>query len=60
MAMNTRTIWWRRAIIGLTALIVLQGIADRRPDKLPMLGLGVMIWVTVIGIGWLFANKRRR
>jgi len=38
---------------------VLQAIAERRPDRLPMLGLSVMIFVAVIGIGWLFANKRR-
>jgi hypothetical protein len=38
----------------------LRGIAERRPDKLVILGLNAFIFGVVVLIGWLFVIRRER
>lgn len=58
--MFSRTVWIRRGLVLFSAAIVLRAIAERRPDRLPVLALTAGIFVAVVMIGWLYSAKRER
>lgn len=58
--MSARSVWIRRGLVLFSAAIVLRAIAERRPEKLPMLALTAGIFVAVIAVGWLYSMKRER
>lgn len=60
VVMSSRTIWIRRGLVLFSAAIVLRAVAERRPEKLPMLALTAGIFVVVIVVGWLYSTKRER
>jgi hypothetical protein len=55
-----RSVWFGRGLLLFAALVVLRGIAERRPDRLVILGLNGFIFVAVILVGWLFVIRRER
>jgi hypothetical protein len=58
MASLFRSVWFRRGLLLFAAVIVLRGIAERRPDKVVALGLNAFIFLAVIVLGWMFAIRR--
>jgi hypothetical protein len=58
--MAWRSVWLRRGLILFSAAIVLQRVAERRPDKLALIGAIAATAVATIAIGWVFANRRER
>lgn len=60
VVMSSRSIWIRRGLVLFSAAVVLRAIAERRPEKLPMLALTAAIFVTVVVVGWLYSTRRER
>ena len=51
--------WHKIALILFAVAVVGHGLAERRPETLYLSAVMVMIFLAVIGFGWLFANRRR-
>ncbi len=51
--------WLRIALILFAVAVVGHGLAERRPEKLYLIAVIAMIFLAVVGFGWLFANRRR-
>jgi hypothetical protein len=58
--MASRSTWLRRVLVLFSAVIVVRGLAEHRPDKLAMIAGMAVLFIVVVGMGWLFAVRRER
>ena len=58
--MASRSTWLRWGLVLFSAAIMLQGVAERRPYKLAITAATAVVFIAVVGVGWLFATKRER
>lgn len=56
----SRKPWLKWAGLAFSVAIVVKALLEHRPHRLVMIGMMTAIFVAVVAMGWMFANKGRR
>ena len=58
--MAWRSTWLRRVLVLFSAAIIVRALVEQQPDKLAMIAAMAVLFIAVVGVGWLFAVRRER
>lgn len=58
--MASRSTWLRWGFVLFSAAIMLRGVTERRAYKLAITAATAVVFIAVVGVGWLFATRRER
>lgn len=58
--MASRSTWLKRGLALFSAAVIGRALVEQRPDKLAMIAATAVLFIAVVGVGWLFAARRER